>query len=168
MSASPVERFPVTVLVERRPSANRWVDAVWLPVSVHPGRVDAEPWQVVAEADGITRFVAGSTDLEAHPAETAALKDNLEAAEPAVYVVLRRTQTPIGWTLLLVTVDPMEAHAHADCGDDLVEALPMPPSMRLWLTRFVERHHVERERIKRQRDRSEKAPAGRPRPEDRR
>jgi hypothetical protein len=168
VSGSLVERFPVTVLVERRPSANRWADEVWRPVAVLPGRFDAEPWQVVAEADGITRFVAGNTDVEAHPAETAALKDNLEAPAPSVYVVLRRAGPPVGWTLLLVTVDPTEAHAHADCGDDLVEALPMPPSVRLWLARFVDRHHVERERIKRQRDRSEKAPSGRAGPEERR
>jgi hypothetical protein len=104
----------------------------------------------------VVRYLAGSTDLTAHPAETAALKDNLEASSPAVYVVLRRSAADPGWFLLLATVDPTEAHCHADCGDDLVEALPMPAPVRLWLDRFVARHHVEPVRIKRDRDRSEK------------
>lgn len=153
-----LERLPVAVVVERRPAVSRWLDHIWRPVAVVPGAAAAEPWTVLSQADGVTRYLAGDTDLTAHPAETAPLKDNLEATEPSVYVVLRPSGPPVGWSLLLATVDPTEAHAHSDCGSDLVEAVPMHPAIQLWLSRFVARHHVEPVRIKRKRDRSEKAP----------
>ncbi|WP_181705765.1 DUF3305 domain-containing protein [Chthonobacter rhizosphaerae] len=151
-----LERFPVHVIVERRPAVSRWIDHVWRVVAVVPGRVEAPAWHVLAEADGVTRYLAGSTDLMVHPAETAALKDNLEAPTPSVYVVLRPDDGPIGWRLLLATVDPAEAHSHSDSGSDLVEALPMAEPIRVWIARFVATHHVERTVYKRQRDRSEK------------
>lgn len=158
-SAMVLERFPVHVIVERRPATSRWLDHVWRPVAALPGRVDAPDWHVLAEANGTTCYLAGSADLAVHPAETAALKDNLEAATPSVYVVLRSDAGPTGWRLLLATVDPAEAHSHSDSGSDLVEALPMAEPIRVWLARFVARHHVETPVYKRKRDRSEKGDA---------
>lgn len=153
-----LERFPVHVIVERRPAASRWLDAVWRPVAVLPGRLEAPPWHVLAETGGMTRYFAGNTDLQVHPGETQHLKDNLSAEEPRIFVVLRPAGPPVGWSLLAATAEPGEAHAHADCGEDLVEAVPMAPPIALWLARFVGRHHVERPLLKRQRDRTEKAP----------
>ena len=160
-----LERFPVHVVVERAPATSRWLDHVWRVVAVVPGRAGAEPWRVLSDADGVTRFLAGDADIEAHPAETAALRDNLSSPTPSVYVVLRPAGSPPGWSLLLVTLDPTEAHAHSDCGSDLVEALPMPAPLQVWLDRFVARHHVDRPNFKRQRDRSEKAVGRRTGPE---
>lgn len=166
-SSALIERFPVHVIVERRPATSRWLDHVWRAVAVLPGRAEAPAWSVLSRDGGVTRFLAGDADVAAHRGDTVALRDNLAAPAPSVYVVLRPASGPVGWTLYAVTVDPTEAHAHADCGTDLVEALPMPAPLGLWLDRFVTRHHVERPVIKRQRDRSEKrldrpgsAPAG--------
>lgn len=150
-----VERMPVGVIVERRPANSRWQDHVWRVASVLPGSPDAAPWSVLAEGAGTTRYFAGTAELVAHPADTKLYKHNLEAPQPAVYVVLRRKSTPTGWALLLATVDPAEAHAHADVGDDLLESLPMPSAVFNWLAGFVAKHHVERTEWRRKRDRAD-------------
>jgi hypothetical protein len=69
--------------------------------------------------------------------------------------VLRTSGEAPGMRLLGATVDPGEAHAHADTGDDLVEALPLPAPIRDWLTAFVEAHPVRRTHWKRRRDRAD-------------
>lgn len=150
--ATVTARIPVGVEVESRPGTSRWAGRVWRPVALRPGRRAIPAWTVLSDADGVVRYYAGTASLVVRSTETALYRDNIGARAPAVYVVLRRAAGPTGWTLLLATVDPSEAHAHADVGDDLVEALPMPGALREWLAAFVARHHTERPRWKRQRD----------------
>ncbi len=149
------ERFAVGVVVERRPATSRWQPHVWRVTEVLPGRPATPAWTVLHEADGITLFYAGTTDLVVYSGETEALVHNLTAARPAVWVVLRKAETAPGWRLLLATVDAGEAQAHADTGDDLVEMVAMPAAVRAWLEPFVARHHVERPKYKRKRDRAD-------------
>jgi hypothetical protein len=155
--ATVTARIPVGVEVESRPGTSRWAGRIWRPVALRPGRRAIPDWTVLADADGSVRYYAGTASLVVRSTETALYRDNIEARAPAVYVVLRRAAGPTGWTLLLATVDPSEAHAHADVGDDLVEALPMPAALRDWLAAFITRHHTDRPRWKRQRD--DKVPA---------
>jgi len=151
-----VERMPVGIVIERRPAASRWQDHVWHVTAVLPGRPETAPWTVLAQEGGVTRFYAGTTDLTLYSGETEVYKHNLEAAEPAVFVVFRRDDAaPQGLRLLLATIDPAEAHAHGDTGDDLLERLPMPPLVRAWADPFVARHHKERVHWKRKRDKAD-------------
>ena len=150
-----VDRFPVGVIVERRPAKSRWQSHVWRVVEVLPGRPATPPWTVLAEAEGITRFFAGSTDLVVYSKETEALVHNLGAKMPAVWVVLRPHDAAPGLKLLMATVDAGEAQAHADTGDDLVEMVAMPDTVRAWLAPFVAAHHVDRPKYKRKRERAD-------------
>lgn len=150
-----VERMPVGVVVERRPAASRWADWVWRIAGVLPGSPQTPPWTVLSEADGVTTFYAGTADITLYSAETETYEPAVQSDAPAVYVVLRRGGTPSGWELLLATVDAGEAHAHADSGDDLMEAVPMPAVVRDWVAAFFAAHHAERPRFKRKRDRAD-------------
>ncbi|MGQ9370337.1 DUF3305 domain-containing protein [Azospirillum sp. ST 5-10] len=150
-----VERMAVGVVVERRPAHSPWQDHVWATAGVLAGRPDLAPWSVLSEEGGVTRFFAGTVALVAHAADAALYKHNLEGPRPAVYVVLRPGGGPHGLRLLLATVDPAEAHAHADVGDDLLDAVAMPGPVRAWLAAFVARHHVERKPWRRARDRAD-------------
>ena len=69
--------------------------------------------------------------------------------------------TPSGLTLQSVTVDPGEAQLNADVGQDLMEALPMPPGLRATTEDFVARHHRERGFFKRRRDQADPEALGR-------
>lgn len=152
---SAAARFPLGVVVERRPARSPWLDHVVRVAAVLPGGVERTPWSVLADEGERQQFFAGTTEVAARAADTRGYKDNLEAQQPAVYVVLRKGDGPLGWSLLLATVDPAEAHAHAEHGDDLLEAVPMPAPLRTWLAAFVAEHHVERRQWKRRRDRAD-------------
>lgn len=147
-----VERMQVGVLVERRPAVSKWADWVWRPVGVLPGAPETPPWTVLGEADGVTTYYAGTAEIVLYSGETETYKHTIEGDTPSIFVVLRRGESESGWTLLLATVDSGEAHAHADSGDDLLEAVPMPPQVLDWTAAFVAQHHVERKFWKRKRD----------------
>jgi uncharacterized protein DUF3305 len=54
-----------------------------------------------------------------------------------------------------VTADPAEGESFTQVGDDLVEAIPMPPAVQAIVEAFVAEHHVERPFVKRKRDRAD-------------
>jgi hypothetical protein len=156
-------RIPVGVEVESRPSPSRWVDRTWRAVGIRPGSRAIPDWTVLSESDEAVRYYAGTTLLVLRASETGRYRDNLTARTPSVYVVLRRAAaSPAGWTLHLASVDPSEAQAHAEVGDDHVDALPMPPGLSDWIAAFVDRHHVDRPSWKRKRD--AKSPTAEARP----
>ena len=99
-------RIPVGVVVERRKSASQWIDYVWQPVSVLPGRPEAEPWTVLSQEADRTIFYAGTTTIELYPTDTANYRDNLASGTPSVWVALRPIEANPPYKLFAVTVDP--------------------------------------------------------------
>jgi hypothetical protein len=153
--------IPVAVLVERRPGATPWAEWSWRAVGVLEDAPALPPWTVLRESEGRTLFLAGRAEVALHPTDTTNYRDNLLADPPRVWVVLRPAATPPGLALHAVTVDAGEAHLYADAGNDLLEALPMPPFLRAATEAFVARHHVERGFHKRRRDRADPEALGR-------
>lgn len=145
----------VGVVMERRPAASPWADHVWRAVEVLEAVPDLPAWTILREEGGRTLFFAGTAEVALHPTDTDNYKHNLEAERPLAWVILRPAATPAGWELQAVTVDPGEAHIHADVGNYLLESLPMPPGLRDLTADFVTRHHKERRFHKRQRDRAD-------------
>ena len=164
MSAPASLRLPVAVLVERRRGTTPWQDWSWRAVEVleEAPPLDLAPWTALrTEADGRTLYFAGAAAVELHPTDTDNYKHNLESAEPRVWVVLRPVEAEPGMALHLVTVDAGEAHVYADVGNDLLEALPLPPGLRAATAAFVAEHHKERGFFKRRRDRADPEALGR-------
>ncbi|WP_448192268.1 DUF3305 domain-containing protein [Azospirillum sp. sgz301742] len=150
------ESRSVGVVVERRQTGNIWQPERWSAVALLPGRPDVAPWTVLDEGEGWTRRYAGAAEVALFASETDNYKHNLDGPQPAIFVILRRDGSgESGLRLLGVTVDPGEIDAHSDAGDDLIEALPLPPDLAAWMRDFVERYHVERPFHKRKRDRAD-------------
>ena len=145
----------VGVVVERRPGVTPWAEHVWRAVEVLEAAPDLPDWTPLREEAGRTLFFAGRAEVALHPTDTDNYKHNLEAERPLVWVVLRPAPNAAGLTLQSVTVDPGEAHIHADVGNDLLESLPMPAGLRDLTAEFIARHHKERTFHKRQRDRAD-------------
>lgn len=147
--------IPLAVLVERRLGVTAWAEHVWRVVQVLEEAPAMPAWTLLREDDERSLYFAGVAEARLHPTDTENYKHNIEAAQPLVWVALRPVEAAPGFVLQAVTVDPGEAHLHADAGSDLVEALPMPPGLLALTQAFVAKHHRQREFHKRKRDRAD-------------
>jgi hypothetical protein len=151
----------VGVVVERRKAISAWVDFLWRPVSVFVGSPSAAPWTPLAAEAETTLFFAGEAVIELHRTETINYRDNLASGAPALWVALQPVASERPFEILAVTADPAEGEALTDAGNNLVEAVPMPPEIAEVVVRFIAEHHVERPFLKRQRRPAEPTLAGR-------
>ncbi len=160
--APALAQMSVGVVVERRKATSAWIDHVWQPVAVLPGRPQAEPWTVLAADGDAATFYAGAADIALYRTETGRYRDNLASGAPSLWVVLRPTGAEPPYSVVAVTADPAEGELFTQTGDDLVGAVPMPPAVRDTLEAFIAEHHVEQPFYKRQRDRAEPRGPARP------
>jgi hypothetical protein len=149
----PLTRIPVGVVIERRKSASRWIDFVWRPVAVLPGCPDAAPWTILTMDADTATFYAGAAEIALYRSETARYRENLASGRPSLWVALRRAGSDPPYRLLAVTADPSEGEAFTQAGDDLVDAVPMPATVRETIEAFVAAHPVAEEFHRRERDR---------------
>lgn len=151
MSSTALMTIPVGIVVERRRAQSPWLDFLWRPVCVLAGKAAAAPWTRIDDEGETAMFYAGDTVIELHRTETANYRDNLASGTPGLWVVLRRAPSEPAFEIITVTADPSEGEALTDAGSDLVEVVPMPPSIIERIDGFIAKHHVERAFIKRQR-----------------
>ena len=154
-TAPALTRIPVGVVVERRKAASPWIDMVWRPVGVLAGVPDAAPWTMLEAGDDRASFYAGAAEIALYRTETGHYRDNLNSGRPSLWVSLRPTGVEPPFEIVAVTADPAEGESFTQAGDDLVEAVPMPPSVRTIMEAFVAEHHVERPFVKRKRERAD-------------
>jgi hypothetical protein len=154
-------RFSVAVLAERRPGVTAWQEQVWRVTGVQEEIPPLAPWTLLRAEAGREIWFAGGAEISLHRSDTPNYKDNLEAAQPLIWALLRPGDTVSGMALQAVTVDPGEAEVLSESPSDTLEALPMPPGIRAALAAFVAEHHVERAFHKRKRDRADAEALGR-------
>lgn len=152
---APLVSIPVGVVVERRKAASPWIDYVWRPVSVLAGVPEAAPWTPLAAEGECTTFYAGAASVGLHRSDTGNYRDNLASGAPALWVALRPTGVESPFEILAVTADPSEGESFTEAGNDMVEQVPMPDTIRILLADFVAAHHVEHTFFKRKRDRAD-------------
>ena len=121
-------------------------------------------WSVLREEEAVL-FYAGSRTIELHRSETARYRDNLATGSPQLWVVLSPAESDWPYTLAAVTADPAEGEAFTEAGANLVETIAMPDVVREAVEGFVAEHHVEREFVKRKRDRANPEALARRQPE---
>ncbi len=161
MKSTALACITVGVVVERRKAISAWVDFLWRPVSVFVGSPSAAPWTPLAAEAETTLFFAGEAVIELHRTETINYRDNLASGAPVLWVALQPVASERPYEILAVTADPAEGEALTDAGNNLVEAVPMPPEIAEVVVRFIAEHHVERPFLKRQRRPAEPTLAGR-------
>jgi len=148
-------RIPVGVVVARHKAASQWIDYTWVPVAVLHGVPEAQPWTVLGQEGDATMFYAGSAEIEFYRSETAYYRDNLATGSPGLWVILSATDADPPYSLVTVTADPAEGEGFAGVSANLVEQVPMPQSIQEIVAAFIAEHHVERQFMKRKRDRQD-------------
>ena len=154
MSPAPLAKMIVGVVVERRKADSPWADFLWRPVGILPDAPDMAAWSVLREEEDTVLFYAGSRVVDLHRSETARYRDNLTTGSPMLWVVLSPAEGEWPYALAAVTADPAEGEAFTEAGANLVETVAMPDVVRKAVESFVAEHHVEREFVKRKRDRA--------------
>jgi uncharacterized protein DUF3305 len=154
-AATPLARIPVGVVVARRKAASQWIDFTWAPDAVLHGEPAAEPWTVLRQDGETTMYYAGSAEIELYRSETTYYRDNLASGAPSLWVVMAATESDPPYRLVTVTADPAEGEGFTETAANLVEQVPMPPSIQEIVAAFVAEHHVERQFFKRKRDRQD-------------
>ena len=145
--------IPVGVVIRRQPGVTKWADWVWRAIAVLPGADNAD-WRELRREGEAVEYHAATCELEVHRAETEAYRVALANHPPSVYVILRPTDDPDAEhevEVFGVTASPYDAQDYQDSGEEIVEAVPMPPSLVGWLSSFVEKHHKDEVFIKRKR-----------------
>ena len=155
MTWAALARIRVGVIVERRRAESSWVDFLYRPVSVLEGVPVASPWTLIGTEGDLATFYAGDAVIELHRTETANYRDNLASGSPRLWVILRPGSGEVGLDLLFVTADPAEGEALTGAGNDLVDSVPMPGSVRQTVANFIAEHHVEQAFFKRERSKSQ-------------
>lgn len=150
----PESHFDVGVVVVKRRLRGPWADHAWVPYAVLPDVPAAAPWTRLGHDGDDERFYAGRFTVSLHSSGTAHYRDNLDLDRPSLWVALR----PIGGDeveIAAVTADPYEGEALAEGIGEIVDQVPMPAEIRARIAAFVEAFHVEREFVKRKRDRAD-------------
>jgi hypothetical protein len=149
------ERMELGVIVERREGTSEWESETWAPVAVMAPAPDDAGWrELSARDDGSIQFHAGNEVLELYRADTEAYVENLNAAQPGIYVILSEDEDDgdFPYAIHAVTASPYEAQDVLDAGEDIVECVAMPDIVLAWIKGFVDEHHVVKKFVKRKRD----------------
>ena len=152
---APLLRISIGVVVERSTAKSPWCEFTWRATAVLGGIPDVDPWTQLASEEGTVTFYVGAAEIELYRTETENYRDNLVSAAPSVWVALLSTAGDLPYQIVAVTADPAEGEALTEPGQGIVEAVPMPVSIRDTIDSFIAEHHVERTFEKRKRNRAD-------------
>ena len=151
----PLVRIPVGAVIERRKAKSPWADFTWRPVAVLPGVPKAALWTVLDGDAERTNFYGGAAEIGLYRSDVSGYRDNLATGAAQLWVVLRATGLEPPYEFVAVTAEPSEGESFTESVTDLVEAVPMPDTVRAAIADFVTDRHVDHPFVKRQRDRAD-------------
>jgi hypothetical protein len=142
---TPTDSMRFGIVVERRETDHPWQDHEWQVTAVIPGADSVDEWKELDRDGGDVRYHAGTLDLELFKRETEGYRVNLSQTPPSIYVVMRpgEEEEDHEYEPFLLTACAFEAQDYLDTGEELVEAVTMPPETAHWIEAFINEHHVE-------------------------
>jgi hypothetical protein len=150
----PPLRFPVAVIMQRIPLANRWADERWEACGVELDERASAPTPT-SDAAAPSRWRCPGLEVELHPVEAEGYFLNLSAREPKVFVLWRMAEpgddAEPRARPLIVTVSYNEAARFLDAGEQ-VDAVPMPAALLAAMESFVAKHYRPEPRKKAKRN----------------
>lgn len=145
------EHYPVSVIMESRPSNSPWQALSWDAIGVcqiadmGDGKL---PRKIIQQGD-IEQTIYSHLKLRLFRDECESYYHNLMSPKPGCFVIAREDEDdrPVPF---LVSMSFDEAHAYQE-GDDLVYSVPIPPELYGWLEAYVVENYMPVKRKKRKR-----------------
>ncbi len=163
--------YAVRVIVERQPLDNPWISHKWAVHDLIPLDISAGLGALPSGDIILQPLHADSSELDLYMADIRIDLHHAEAeayADPAIYVVLRRTedvdtdeeedsingQACADVRLFDVSLSPYNIQDYEDCGEDQIEKLPLQGPIAQFVESFVEQHFTPEVFVKRKRDKA--------------
>jgi len=136
------DRLALGVVLERRRIAHPWQEFAWRPVAILPSAPPVREPRLLRQGADWAWYHMATLDLELYPVESAGYQTNLRQAHPVIYALWHHpNEDPEGWPgVFHVTASPYESQGYLDGSDIVIEGMPMPESVRLWVEDFVNRY----------------------------
>ena len=164
--------YGVRVIIERQPMDNPWISHKWavhdlIPLDLSAG-LGALPSGDIAlrpmhNASSELELYMADIRIDLHHAEAESYAENLQSSDPAIYVVLRRSddadeddtdEDSAEMRLFDVSLSPYNIQDYEDCGEDQIEKLPLQGPIAQFVEAFVEQHFTPEVFVKRKRDKA--------------
>lgn len=143
--------YPVSIVMERRPASNPWIDESWEAVGITVGKPGLEIRQgqplKIHEDGPVARYLHGGFTLRLHEDECESYYHNLMTPHPRCYVIARPDEQDVP-VPFLVGLSFDEAHAYLEAGD-LVYAVDIPAELYRWCEAYVLARYVPERKYKR-------------------
>lgn len=134
MQDSPSEHFPVTAVLLRKPSQNRWLKASWSLLGFLPGLDDTALKQAAGEGELV---YLTELQFQLHKQHCDAYYHNLMSGRPKGYLICSEENGAL--SPRLATVDFDEAASFMET-DEIVFDAPLADALCVWLEHFVVAH----------------------------
>lgn len=145
------DKMAVSVVMEKRPCDNAWVDFTFTAVGVITGdQSQDESPRKIHQQDGIERYLYPGLCVQLYEDECESYYHNLMSPQPGCYVVAGEgegddNEIPEPY---LVSLSFDEVHAYLE-GDENVYAVEIPPELYKWTEAFVLTHYIATKKTKR-------------------
>ena len=146
--------FPVSVMMESRPSKSQWADEIWNGIGViAQSGTSTGDIKTIAQGE-VKHVIYGGLKINLYLDECESYYHNLMSPKPSCFIVAREegedgeeTDIPIPF---MVTMSFDEAHAYLE-GDDIVYAVDISPELYRWVETYILENYSAEKRIKRKR-----------------
>lgn len=148
------ESLPVSVILERKPSSNPWLEATWRASAITISDVQrnaSENLQCIHSHNDVKRYLFAGLHIQLFKDECESYYHNLSAPVPRCYVIAHQESEDTAPKPFLISMSFDEAHAYLE-GEDVIYDVDVPAELYRWTEAFLLKHYAPEKRCKRQRD----------------
>lgn len=140
-------QFPISVIMEKRPSVSRWADAYWTAVGLIVGQQSATQMSLLHSDGSIEQYLYPGLTVSLHRDQCESYYHNMVAPKPSCYIVARTAEDGIPRPFL-VTMCFDEAHSYQE-NEDQAFAVEIPAELYHWMESFMIDNYFPEKKFKR-------------------
>lgn len=135
--------FPVSVILEKRPSSSQWADAYWTVIGLIVGESEADDnatnndsgMKLLHSQNDIEQYRYAGLSVTLYKDECESYYHNLMSPKPGCYVITDKedSEQPIPFK---VSMSFDEAHSYQEGGKEIF-AVDIPNELYLWIEAYV-------------------------------